>query len=177
MAAIAKVSPGRASRPMLRALAGRAVSASLATHWVANLAIGQLFLPALGAFGVSAVYLFFAAVCAATVAFTSSQVVETKARTLKSCMWQVSPAWKPFSLTSSLSTCFLPACAQPPSPSPSAKSLGPRRMPSFLACKTPLAPACVSVVCIYSAGVRVAATAFTSSRVVKPRRLPCLCYA
>ena len=56
------------------------MSAALATHWVANLAIGQLFLPALGAFGVSAVYLFFAAVCAATVAFTSSQVVETKAR-------------------------------------------------------------------------------------------------
>lgn len=56
------------------------MSASLATHWVANLAIGQLFLPALGAFGVSAVYLFFAAVCAATVAFTGSQVVETKAR-------------------------------------------------------------------------------------------------
>lgn len=58
------------------------MSASLATHWVANLAIGQLFLPALGAFGVSAVYLFFAAVCAATVAFTGSQVVETKARPL-----------------------------------------------------------------------------------------------
>ena len=56
------------------------MSAALATHWVANLAIGQLFLPALGAFGVSAVYLFFAAVCAATVAFTGSQVVETKAR-------------------------------------------------------------------------------------------------
>ena len=63
-----------------RARAGKAVSASLATHWVANLAIGQLFLPALGKFGVSAVYLFFAAVCAVTVAFTGSQVVETKAR-------------------------------------------------------------------------------------------------
>ena len=71
------------------------MSASLATHWVANLAIGQLFLPALGAFGVSAVYLFFAGVCAATVAFTSSQVVETKARTLKSCMWQVSQHGSP----------------------------------------------------------------------------------
>ncbi len=56
------------------------MSASLATHWVANLAIGQLFLPALGRFGVSAVYLFFAAVCGFTVAFTGSQVVETKAR-------------------------------------------------------------------------------------------------
>lgn len=56
------------------------MSAALATHWVANLAIGQLFLPALGRFGVSGVYLFFAGVCAVTIAFTSSQVVETKAR-------------------------------------------------------------------------------------------------
>ncbi|KAK9825443.1 hypothetical protein WJX81_000012 [Elliptochloris bilobata] len=64
-------------------LRGKAVSASLATHWVVNLALGQLFLPALGAFGVSAVYLFFAGVCAATVAFTGSQVVETKGLSLE----------------------------------------------------------------------------------------------
>ena len=41
-------------------------------------------------------------------------------------------------------------------------------MPLFLACKAPLAPACVSVVCSYIAGVRVAAAAYISSQVVTP---------
>ncbi len=61
---------------------GRAVSLALATHWVFNYAIGQLFLPALAAVGVSGVYLFFAAICAITVLFTNSQIVETKGRSL-----------------------------------------------------------------------------------------------
>lgn len=61
---------------------GKAVSLALATHWVVNYAIGQLFLPALAAVGVSGVYLFFAFICALTVVFTNSQIVETKGRSL-----------------------------------------------------------------------------------------------
>ncbi|EIE25526.1 general substrate transporter [Coccomyxa subellipsoidea C-169] len=63
-------------------LRGKAVSLALATHWVFNYAIGQLFLPALAAVGVSGVYLFFAFICALTVVFTNSQIVETKGRSL-----------------------------------------------------------------------------------------------
>lgn len=58
------------------------MSLALATHWVFNYAIGQLFLPALDAVGISGVYLFFALVCAITVIFTNSQIVETKGRSL-----------------------------------------------------------------------------------------------
>jgi hypothetical protein len=58
------------------------VSLALATHWVFNYAIGQLFLPALGAVGISGVYLFFALVCAVTVIFARTQIVETKGRSL-----------------------------------------------------------------------------------------------
>lgn len=59
---------------------GRAVSLAMVTHWVCNFAIGQLFLAAVSAFGVSTVYLFFAAVCFACVAFVGKAVVETKGR-------------------------------------------------------------------------------------------------
>ncbi|EFN58991.1 hypothetical protein CHLNCDRAFT_55965 [Chlorella variabilis] len=62
---------------------GRAVSLAMVSHWVCNFAIGQLFLSAVSAFGVPAVYLFFAAVCFACVAFVSKAVVETKGRSLE----------------------------------------------------------------------------------------------
>ncbi|PSC75514.1 Plastidic glucose transporter 4 [Micractinium conductrix] len=62
---------------------GRAVSLAMVTHWVCNFAIGQLFLAAVSAFGVSTVYLFFAAVCFACVAFVGKAVVETKGRSLQ----------------------------------------------------------------------------------------------
>lgn len=55
----------------------------MVSHWVCNFAIGQLFLSAVSAFGVPAVYLFFAAVCFACVAFVSKAVVETKGRSLE----------------------------------------------------------------------------------------------
>jgi sugar porter (SP) family MFS transporter len=64
-------------------LRGRAVSAAMATHWVCNFAVGQAFLPAVSAVGVSGAYLFFAAVCLATVAFVRAQVPETKGRSLE----------------------------------------------------------------------------------------------
>ena len=65
------------------ALRGRAVSAAMATHWVCNFAVGQAFLPAVSAVGVSGAYLFFAGVCLVTVAFVRAQVPETKGRSLE----------------------------------------------------------------------------------------------
>ena len=63
--------------------AGQAVSLALAVHWVANFGIGQLFLPAVERFGLPMVYLFFAAICFSTVAFTQSAVPETKGKSLE----------------------------------------------------------------------------------------------
>jgi Sugar (and other) transporter len=63
--------------------AGQAVSAAMGTHWVCNFAIGQLFLPAVTKFGVSTVYLAFAAVCAAAVLFVQKFIVETKGKSLE----------------------------------------------------------------------------------------------
>lgn len=60
--------------------AGRAVALAMVSHWVCNFAIGQLFLAAVTALGVPLVYLFFAAVCFACVAFVARAVVETKGR-------------------------------------------------------------------------------------------------
>ena len=58
------------------------MSLALATHWVFNYALGQLFLPALNAVGISGVYTFFAAVCGAALLFINAQIVETKGRSL-----------------------------------------------------------------------------------------------
>ena len=63
--------------------AGFALSAAMVTHWIFNFAIGQLFLPAVTNFGISKVYLFFTAVCYATVIFARSQLIETKGRSLE----------------------------------------------------------------------------------------------
>ena len=67
---------------VLCARPGKAVSLALATHWVFNYAIGQLFLPAVAAVGISGVYLFFAAVCGVALLFIKGQIVETKGRSL-----------------------------------------------------------------------------------------------
>ena len=58
------------------------MSLALATHWVFNYAIGQLFLPAVGAVGISGVYIFFFIVWGSSVLFTNRQLVETKGRSL-----------------------------------------------------------------------------------------------
>ena len=62
---------------------GTAVALAMGSHWVCNFFVGQLFLPAVSAFGVASVYTFFAFMCAAAVWFTSEQVVETKGKSLK----------------------------------------------------------------------------------------------
>ena len=59
------------------------MSLALGVHWVANFAIGQLFLPAVEKFGLPGVYLFFAAICFTTVGFTQSAVPETKGKSLE----------------------------------------------------------------------------------------------
>ncbi|GMH43045.1 hypothetical protein BSKO_10967 [Bryopsis sp. KO-2023] len=62
---------------------GSAMSLAMLTHWVANFGIGQLFLPALASFGVSRVYVFFAAVAFAAIFFTNKFLVETAGRSLE----------------------------------------------------------------------------------------------
>jgi sugar porter (SP) family MFS transporter len=62
---------------------GTAVALAMGSHWVCNFFVGQLFLPAVSAFGVAGVYMFFAFVCLLAVAFVNSQVVETKGKSLK----------------------------------------------------------------------------------------------
>lgn len=62
---------------------GRAVALAMGAHWVCNFVIGQAFLAAVAGVGVAGVYAFFAAVCAAAVAFVRSAVVETKGRSLE----------------------------------------------------------------------------------------------
>ena len=59
---------------------GTAVAMAMTTHWVCNFAIGQLFLPAVGAVGVAGVYGFFALVCGLAVAYVDKEVPETKGR-------------------------------------------------------------------------------------------------
>ena len=62
---------------------GPAVSFALTVHWICNFAIGQLFLSAVTTFGVSGVYLGFAAVCLAAVTFIQAYIIETKGRSLE----------------------------------------------------------------------------------------------
>ena len=59
-----------------------AVAMAMATHWVANFAIGQLFLPAVSAVGVAGVYGFFAVVCGIAVAYIEKVVPETSGRSM-----------------------------------------------------------------------------------------------
>jgi len=65
------------------AIRGSAVSFAMVTHWVCNFAIGQLFLPATNQFGVSTVYLGFAAVCILAALFVQTAVLETKGKSLE----------------------------------------------------------------------------------------------
>ena len=62
------------------ALKARAVALGMLSHWACNFLVGLCFLGAVGRYGVSAVYLFFAAVSAASAAYTHFNLVETKGR-------------------------------------------------------------------------------------------------
>lgn len=70
----------------------KAISVSLGVHWACNFFIGLMFLSIVQRFGVSTVYLFFSAVCAAAVAYVNVNVVETKGRSLEDIERELSPA-------------------------------------------------------------------------------------
>ncbi|CAI8594097.1 unnamed protein product [Vicia faba] len=61
----------------------KAVSLALGTHWISNFVIGLSFLSVVNKFGISSVYLGFAAVCVLAVLYITSNVVETKGRSLE----------------------------------------------------------------------------------------------
>ena len=64
------------------AVRGQASSVALGTHWIMNIIIGQAFLPLTRAYGIPTMYLFFAAVCVASLVYTRRELVETKGRSL-----------------------------------------------------------------------------------------------
>lgn len=59
---------------------GNAVSAAMVTHWVCNVAIGQNFMAAANAYGISAVYAFFGACSLLAALYVSRNVPETKGK-------------------------------------------------------------------------------------------------
>lgn len=62
-------------------LIGQAMSLALTSHWVCNFVIGQCFLVAEEAFGISTVYYFFSIFCVIGVLFSWKCLVETKGKT------------------------------------------------------------------------------------------------
>jgi MFS family permease len=62
---------------------GLAVSAAMATHWIANIAVGQGFLPAVHAVGLSSVYLCFSAFGALAILFVAKCIPETRGKSFE----------------------------------------------------------------------------------------------
>ncbi|KAJ8761223.1 hypothetical protein K2173_001279 [Erythroxylum novogranatense] len=61
----------------------KAVALSLGMHWISNFVIGLYFLSVVNKFGISSVYLGFAAICLLGVLYIAGNVVETKGRSLE----------------------------------------------------------------------------------------------
>lgn len=70
----------------------KAVALSLGMHWVSNFVIGLYFLSVVEKFGISKVYLGFAAVCLSAVLYIAGNVVETKGRSLEEIERELNPA-------------------------------------------------------------------------------------
>ncbi|KAG1330649.1 plastidic glucose transporter 4 [Cocos nucifera] len=70
----------------------KAVALSLGMHWISNFVIGLYFLSVVSKFGISRVYLGFAAVCFLAVLYISGNVVETKGRSLEEIERALNPA-------------------------------------------------------------------------------------
>ncbi|MQM10255.1 hypothetical protein Taro_043146, partial [Colocasia esculenta] len=70
----------------------KAVALSLGMHWVSNFVIGLYFLTVVTKFGISRVYLGFAAVCLLAVLYIGRNVVETKGRSLEEIEHALNPA-------------------------------------------------------------------------------------
>lgn len=62
---------------------GLAMSSAMVTHWVANIAVGQSFLPAAQTLGLSGVYLCFSAFAALAALFVSRSIPETRGRSFE----------------------------------------------------------------------------------------------
>lgn len=60
---------------------GRAVAAALTSHWICNVAVGQVFMGAVTKYGLASVYTGFGAVALLGALYVSSQVPETKGKT------------------------------------------------------------------------------------------------
>ncbi|OAY57094.1 plastidic glucose transporter 4 [Manihot esculenta] len=70
----------------------KAVSLSLGMHWISNFFIGLYFLSVVNKFGISTVYLGFAAVCVLAALYIAGNVVETKGRSLEEIERALNPA-------------------------------------------------------------------------------------
>ncbi|MCD7457885.1 hypothetical protein HAX54_036522 [Datura stramonium] len=70
----------------------KAVALSLGMHWITNFFIGLYFLSVVTKFGISTVYMGFAAVCLLAVMYIAGNVVETKGRSLEEIERELSPA-------------------------------------------------------------------------------------
>ncbi|MFQ6633953.1 hypothetical protein Gotur_011045 [Gossypium turneri] len=69
----------------------KAVALSLCMHWISNFVIGLYFLSVVDKFGISVVYLVFAAVCLLAVLFMAGNIVETKGRSLEEIELALNP--------------------------------------------------------------------------------------
>ncbi|XP_042499773.1 plastidic glucose transporter 4 isoform X2 [Macadamia integrifolia] len=69
----------------------KAVALSLGMHWVSNFVIGLYFLSMVTKYGISTVYLGFAAVCLLAVLYIAANVVETKGRSLEEIELALNP--------------------------------------------------------------------------------------
>ncbi|KAJ9173049.1 hypothetical protein P3X46_016225 [Hevea brasiliensis] len=70
----------------------KAVALSLGMHWISNFFIGLYFLSVVNKFGISTVYLGFAAICLLAVLYIAGNVVETKGRSLEEIEHALNPA-------------------------------------------------------------------------------------
>ncbi|OAY60428.1 plastidic glucose transporter 4 [Manihot esculenta] len=70
----------------------KAVALSLGMHWISNFFIGLYFLSVVNKFGISTVYLGFAAICVLAVLYIAVNVVETKGRSLEEIERALNPA-------------------------------------------------------------------------------------
>lgn len=64
----------------------------LFSYQISNFVIGLYFLSVVNKFGISSVYLGFAAVCTLAVLYIASKVVETKGRSLEEIELALNPA-------------------------------------------------------------------------------------
>ncbi|CAM6093944.1 unnamed protein product [Calypogeia fissa] len=70
----------------------KAVALSMGVHWMCNFVIGLYFLPVVTKYGVSSVYVSFAAVCLLAVFYIQNYLIETKGKSLEEIERALIPA-------------------------------------------------------------------------------------